>query len=214
MKNNVRIYKGQDIQEEFTETVKGFINAGWVINTASMNGSQGEIAKVDFTDYKNIVRVWMDSHCNFTDGWRDEVRIHVEMFDYKPSTGLFADIWNGKGNELATSVFCQLDQNNRCGSLGGAFVEPRDWDKLGINEKRVQRSNVRRENKVVKNMDKWELLKIVRRQNGLKTATVDDIAEVYKAYDYKNDKFVGYKIKLRNRRYSEVEVLIHGTRAC
>lgn len=56
-----------DINRKFTETVSSYIAQGYIINTASMSGSQGEIAHIDLTDGKQIVRVLLDS---FTE-WED-----------------------------------------------------------------------------------------------------------------------------------------------
>lgn len=50
-----------DINRKFTETVSSYIAQGYIINTASMSGSQGEIAHIDLTDGKQIVRVLLDS---------------------------------------------------------------------------------------------------------------------------------------------------------
>lgn len=44
-----------DINRKFTETVSSYIAQGYIINTASMSGSQGEIAHIDLTDGKQIV---------------------------------------------------------------------------------------------------------------------------------------------------------------
>lgn len=46
-----------DINKRFTEIVSEYIAAGYTLNTASMNGSEGEISKVDLTDGKEILRV-------------------------------------------------------------------------------------------------------------------------------------------------------------
>ena len=41
-----------DINKRFTEIVSEYIAAGYMMNTSSMNGSEGEISKVDLTDGK------------------------------------------------------------------------------------------------------------------------------------------------------------------
>ena len=62
-----------DINRKFTETVSSYIAQGYIINTASMSGSQGEIAHIDLTDGKQIVRVLLDS---FTE-WEDYNQLEV-----------------------------------------------------------------------------------------------------------------------------------------
>ena len=49
--------KYADINRRFTEIVAEWLAKGYSINTASMSGSQGETAKIDLTDGKEIVRI-------------------------------------------------------------------------------------------------------------------------------------------------------------
>ena len=53
--------KYESINRKFTETVAGWITKGYVVNTSTMGGSQGEIAKVDLTDGKEVIRVLLTS---------------------------------------------------------------------------------------------------------------------------------------------------------
>lgn len=46
-----------DINQRFTAKVAEYIAKGYTINTATMSGSQGEVAHVDLTDGKQVVRV-------------------------------------------------------------------------------------------------------------------------------------------------------------
>lgn len=50
-----------DINQKFTAKVAEYIAKGYTINTATMSGSQGEVAHVDLTDGKQVVRVLLDS---------------------------------------------------------------------------------------------------------------------------------------------------------
>ena len=56
-----------DINAKFTAAVNNYLAQGYIINTASMSGSQGEVAHIDLTNGKQIVRVLLDS---FTE-WED-----------------------------------------------------------------------------------------------------------------------------------------------
>jgi len=49
--------KFETINRKFTEVVSEWIGKGYAFNTATMGGSQGEIAKVDLTDGKEIIRI-------------------------------------------------------------------------------------------------------------------------------------------------------------
>ncbi len=53
-------YKKQDIDRIFTETVAGLLAQGYQINPSTMNGTQGEIARVDLSKGDDLLRVWLD----------------------------------------------------------------------------------------------------------------------------------------------------------
>ena len=46
-----------DISREFTAAVAEYMAKGYTINTGTMDGNQGEIAHVDLTNGKEIIRV-------------------------------------------------------------------------------------------------------------------------------------------------------------
>lgn len=60
-----------DINQKFTAKVAEYIAKGYTINTATMSGSQGEVAHVDLTDGKQVVRVQ-----------KANVRIHKDSKGY------------------------------------------------------------------------------------------------------------------------------------
>ena len=54
-----------DINQKFTAKVAEYIAKGYTINAATMSGSQGEVAHVDLTDGKQVVRVLLDSFTEY-----------------------------------------------------------------------------------------------------------------------------------------------------
>ena len=60
--------KYADINKRFTEIVAEYISKGYTINTASMRGSQGEIAKVDLTNGTEIIRVMVNNFSDLSNG--------------------------------------------------------------------------------------------------------------------------------------------------
>ena len=49
----------QDINKFFTSCLRVYLLAGYTINAGTMSGTQGELAKVDLTDGKEIVRAYI-----------------------------------------------------------------------------------------------------------------------------------------------------------
>lgn len=77
--------KFADINKRYTEIVAEYIAKGFTINTATMSGHQGEIAKIDLTDGSEIVRILVQS---FSD-WRAnvegiEIVVGTAMDDVQP----------------------------------------------------------------------------------------------------------------------------------
>lgn len=62
--------KYADINKRYTEIVNEYLTMGFTINTATMSGSQGEVAKIDLTDGSEIIRVLIRSFSDYgnTDG--------------------------------------------------------------------------------------------------------------------------------------------------
>ena len=69
--------KYADINKKFTEIVAEYLSKGYTFNTASMNGSQGETAKVDLTNGSEIIRVLMDTFSDWTEVHLEGVEIIV-----------------------------------------------------------------------------------------------------------------------------------------
>ena len=58
-----------NINKRFSEIVTEYLNKGYTFNTATMGGSQGEVAKVDLTDGTNIIRISIESFSN----WQENI---------------------------------------------------------------------------------------------------------------------------------------------
>lgn len=69
--------KYADINRRYTEIVAEYISKGYAINTATMSGSQGEVAKVDLTNGKEIVRVMLNTFFNHGDLWLEGIELAV-----------------------------------------------------------------------------------------------------------------------------------------
>ena len=86
------------LSTRFTEITSYYINNGWLVNLGTMAGSQGEIAKVDFTKDNNTIRVlFKKEYRNFTDFYT------IRVLGYK-GQGFeiddLATLWNERGEVL------------------------------------------------------------------------------------------------------------------
>lgn len=85
--------KYADINKKYTEVISEYIAKGYIINTASMRGSQGEVAKIDLTDGNEIIRIRIES---FYEGRASGYAIIVGKSTdrVEPNSNSFRTIWN------------------------------------------------------------------------------------------------------------------------
>ena len=110
--------KYAEINKKFTDKVNEYLNKGYTINSATMTGSQGEIAKIDLTNGKEIIRVMIN------DCWYGRYDEHNGYEIYvgkaiKPeylinSYGSFKTIWNNELINISSEKYYQADSYSRC----------------------------------------------------------------------------------------------------
>ena len=118
-----------DINKRFTEIVSEYIAVGFVMNTASMNGSEGEISKVDLTDGKEILRVLVrrfDDCENLYSLTGVEITVGrvPESDRMTPHDGSnWFTPWNNHLNQLRQERFFQIREGQRGGKFYGTRQE-------------------------------------------------------------------------------------------
>lgn len=55
-----------EINQRFTDLVANYITAGYHFNTATMSGSQGELARVDLTNDTEIITIYIESFSDWS----------------------------------------------------------------------------------------------------------------------------------------------------
>jgi len=121
--------KYADINKRYTEIVSEYMAAGYTLNTATMTGSQGEIAKIDLTDGKEIIRVLAT---NFHDWKGQNIYEGVGIIVGRANEGNrvtpnnereSATLWNNHLEVLRQERFYELGENRRSGKFYGTQAE-------------------------------------------------------------------------------------------
>lgn len=101
-----------DINKRFTAIVAEYMTRGYTINSNTMGGSQGETAKIDLTDGKEIIRIMIDSFRDFREGVEGiEIIVGKSTDDVKPNTnGCHETIWNNRLEVIRTERFYQIGE--------------------------------------------------------------------------------------------------------
>jgi len=202
------LYK--EINKRFTEIVVEYMAKGYYINTASQSGSQGEIAKVDVTDGKEIIRILID---NFN-SWDDNTSLEgIEIVVGKVaendrvtpnSTRTWGTIWNNHLEVISEEKFYQVGRENRCGSKNYGTHD----EAVEAQDKRYDRYRMNRQSDgehIFSQTVHSAVLPFVKRQPKCKTARLADIEKVYSVVNtsrFSNGKVSkSYYVVARGKRY-------------
>lgn len=93
-----------DINRRLTEKVTEYIAEGYIINSTTMAGHQGEIGKVDLVKGNTLIRVWLNSEHEFKwddpNHWSDrKIVLRVGRWKYDYDSRIDRTVWM---NELVT----------------------------------------------------------------------------------------------------------------
>lgn len=104
--------KYAEINKRFTDKVNEYIAKGYIINSATMTGSQGEVAKIDLTDGNEIIRIMIKecwyNHCEYK-GYEIFVGKANKGKHYINAYGSFKTLWNNELTEIFNESYYQAD---------------------------------------------------------------------------------------------------------
>ncbi len=105
--------KFADINRRFTEIVAGYLKAGCTINTATMGGSQSEVAHVDLSDGNNVTRILLQHFFFKDDFYNDGYEIVVgstrkAVRADQPPENCAGTIWNTRLDVVYREEFYEI----------------------------------------------------------------------------------------------------------
>ena len=117
-----------DINQKFTTKVAEYIAKGYTINTATMSGSQGEVAHVDLTDGKRVIRVLLDrfNEYNSYDSLAGlEIVVGTPTDKVVPyDTARYNTVWNNRLEIIDRERFYIIGSSDRrCNTFYGTKAE-------------------------------------------------------------------------------------------
>ena len=193
----------EDINRRFTEKVSEYMAQGYIINTATMGGSQGEIGKIDLTDGREIVRILLTNeheyeHCMENTTCHDFNRVVLIAGVAQPEnrcTPNSPDTWNGRLDVIFREEFYEI---------GGRYGDTKWYgtreEAIAQQDKHWKRYDARRIEDRVHVTDNPKVREIVmravRRTNGMKTAKESEIARIVRRH---TDKGVRYEVSIRRK---------------
>lgn len=167
--------KRQDISKRFTEIVTEYIGKGYVFNTTTMSGSQGEDAKVDLTNGKEVIRVLLD---RFSEPRHEGLLILVgrAQADIEPSNDRYDNIWSSKLEPVSEERFYEIGS-----ARGGRKFYGTKEESATAHELRFRRWSQKNQDTTIPLPEaaKGIALRWVQKQPKHKSVKLSDIEEVY-----------------------------------
>lgn len=172
--------KFAEINKMFTEIVNEYISKGYYINTGSMSGSQGEIAKIHLTDGKELICVYIDYTCNKKVSYAENTHFlkaieivvgrsnAVAVIDER---GPLSTVWLDKLEIIKTKTFYSVARRDE-------FYTTDVSEAIVCEEKRYNRGmrRSRRSNMLFNSIKAREIAKrYIKRKAGYKRVSVDEI---------------------------------------
>ena len=161
----------KDIDRIYTEKVSQLLAQGYQIHTASMGGSQGEIAHTDFIKGSEILRLLIEQGCDCGSSCGDYYSIRLGRHTEPPRRG-YIDIWNNRLETLSEIKLAKVTDN---------YFTDMETAKV-ISEKRLARwrnsARAGTARRVLPDAYKSAALGWVRKQPRMKTCRLDEIESV------------------------------------
>lgn len=110
--------KYKDIDQKYTELVSKYLAAGYIINSATMAGSEGENASIDLTKAGKVVRVLVGGFTELNDCYLQGVEIVEGMVveDIVPHCeGSRQTIWNNRLKVISRQRYYEVGRNRNTG---------------------------------------------------------------------------------------------------
>lgn len=184
-----------DINKRYSEIVAEYMNKGYTINTASMSGHQGEVAKIDLTNGVEIIRIrierffgWMDDFDN--EGY--EIVIGKSTDDVKPNDNdTFSTIWDSHLEVIHSERFYKIG-TKRNSDYYGTLEEATEAASISYERRRNRETSEKKYEVNEKAMEIAE--RIVRNKMGFKRISKADV-KIAKSRR-------GYIVSYHNKTYS------------
>ena len=169
--------KYTNINRKFTKAVNSYLAQGYRFNTSTMGGSQGEIAAVDLTNGKEIIRVLLKEFNDFkdmtTEGGMELIVGRVTDDVHPDKSRDYRTVWNNRLEVISSEKFYKLSGNRDDEPFYGTEEEATAATEKRFNRYRNHSSNHRTEDVT----DKAAPLvkEFVRREFGVKRVVADSI---------------------------------------
>ena len=201
--------KTQDIRRIYTQKVTELLAQGYTIYPDTMNGGQGEIAHIDLTDGKEILRVLLEkAHAcpeRYDDEdayWGDVIRLTVGRAapDTRIGSNWDGTIWNNRLEPIFQIEWADITGYRRNGDWYTDLEEGLRIQKLQRARSRNHRGSQNYTSTELGDAYKSAALRWVQKQPRMKTCQLADITKMVRTT--RRDGTVCYEITAKGKNFS------------
>lgn len=168
--------KYAEINKRYTEIVAEYMAKGYTVNTTTMGGSQGEIAHLDLTDGREIIRILVEGFHEWAASPMDGVAIRVGRAAAEIRPNYSEDhqtIWNNRLEPISEERFYEVGADRRHGKFYGTPEEATKANELRLLRWKAKHGSERTWSPTEPMMEAAK--RIVRNRLGLKRICQGDV---------------------------------------
>lgn len=189
----------KDVEQIYTDTIKDYMEKGYRVYYSTMGGHQGEIAKIDLTNDKEVIRILLD---NRTEIFNHMILEYLTIIVGRNTDKLWGDffsdiIWNEHLELISEIRFYKIGRKNN--HFFGTKQEA-IYAYIKNNQRFDYSKYYDRKEVIFSDKAKEIILPWVKRQKKCKSVNVKQIDEVKKViyYNRKNIE-VHYYVKAKGQ---------------
>lgn len=214
--NGTWVYKIKNIDSIYQSMIVKYIAKGYKVITSHSSGSQSEQHKIDFTDGKDIYRIWYteDSETirganDYYYGRIDYILLSVRKYEIDENS-LYRNnkiLWFDKGEVVEEKKFYLINEYDKHGRTDNDKRVYSDNKEYAIKEMRKRESrwtdDVVRNKIILSNKNKKRIVEMIKVKGyrGFSNLRIKDIDYLMHIIEHGNSKYIVYFSKEYNKTH-------------
>lgn len=203
--NRTWVYKIKNIDSIYQSMIVKYIAKGYKVITSHSSGSQSEQHKIDFTDGKDIYRIWYvedsetirDTNNNYYYGRLNYILLSVRKYEINEnSLYLHNTLWFDKGEIVEEKKFYLVNEYDKHGRINNDKRVYFDNKEYAIAEIRKSESrwtdNITRNKIALSKESKKRIVEMIKKRKGFSNLRIKDVDYLMHIIEHGNSKYIVY----------------------
>ena len=204
--NGTWIYKIKNIDSIYQSLIVKYIAKGFKVITSHSSGSQSEQHKIDFTDGKDIYRIWYveDSEIirgdtnDYYYGRLNYILLSVRKYEIDENSLYYhGTLWFDRGEVIEEKKFYlvnEYDKHGRTDNDKRVYFDNKEYTIREIRKSEHRRTDSVIRNKIVlSNENKKRILEMIKKKyKGFSNLRIKDVDYLMRVIEHGNSKYIVY----------------------